>query len=449
MEALLRSLVAAALALTFLLCGNLSAQRRLAAKSVHEYVQARRAGAENFVREKDARADSARVARWHEDLALLSKGLAEKAKPLQDDAAKKRRFLDALAELDKDVPRKTDEEIVVGIMKALALVGDGHTQLNFARFGWHEYPVRLYWFAEGVYVTEAASGYERLLGARLLRVGDASVEHLLKQLSTMIPHENESAFKAFAPTFLTSADVLKGMDAVRDTGEARFVFRGRDGKKTEAALRPVADKVKWVSYPAKQLRYARPDENYWFQYLADSGTMYFQYQHCDEMEKLPFTQFQRQLLDALDANPVKRLVIDLRDNGGGRSSILDPFIETLAKRNATDRALPTYVLIGRGTFSSAGLNAIGLKLKAHATFVGEPSGVKPNHYGELKTLELPNSRLRVFYSTQYWRSWPSDADASLMPDVSVKESWKDYTAGTDAALSAITTSSARLERAGN
>jgi hypothetical protein len=51
-------------------------------------------------------------------------------------------------------------------------------------------------------------------------------------------------------------------------------------------------------------------------------------------------------------------------------------------------------------------------------------------------LELPNSRLRIQYSTKYWRVRPSDSDRSLMPDVPMKESWKDFVAGMDAALDA-------------
>lgn len=381
--------------------------------------------------------DALRSRHWHEDLDVLAKVISEKAKPLQDSAIEKRSFLNAVAELDKSVPRKTDEEVIIGIMKALAVTGDSHTSLNFSKFGAHWYPVQLYWFTEGVYVTQATRGYEQLLGARLLKVGNTPVDRLLKLLSAIIPHENDSVFKAFAPNLLALGEVLKGLDIVPKSDQARFVFRGQKGNKIAIDLGPTANGAKWVSLNAKQLRYAHPDENYSFQYLPDSASLYFQYQHCDEMEKLPFAQFQRQLLEALDAPAVKRLIIDLHDNGGGRSSILDPFIEALAQRNATPRALPTYVLIGRGTFSSAGLNAISLKQKARAIFVGEPSGVKPNHYGEIKMLDLPNSHLRVFYSTQYWRSWPSDSDASLVPEVITKETWRDYVTGNDPALNAI------------
>jgi C-terminal processing protease CtpA/Prc len=394
-----------------------------------------------------ARADDARDKRWHEDLDVLAKGMAEKAKPLQDDAAKKEAFLDAVAELDKNVSRKTDEEIYVGIMKVLALTGDSHTSVSFGESGPHRYPIQIYWFAEGVYVTKAAEGYEQLLGARLVSVGNLPIDRALAQLAKMVPHENDSVFKAFAPHFLTFGEILRGMDIVPDSTQARFVFRGGNGKKIAITLGPVPEKAKWISFAMKGLRYAHADRNYWFQYLPESNSLYFQYQRCIEMKSAPFAQFEQQLLNSLDANPVKRLIIDLRDNLGGNSEILDPFIEALVKRNSSAHPLPLYALIGRFTFSSGALNAVDLKLKAHAVFVGEPSGAKPNHYGEVNMLELPNSHLKVFYSTMYWRPWPSDSDSTLNPDITIRESWKDFAASEDPTLNALLAGPKRFEPA--
>jgi len=38
----------------------------------------------------------------------------------------------------------------------------------------------------------------------------------------------------------------------------------------------------------------------------------------------------------------------------------------------------------------------------HAILVGEPTGNKPNHYGQQQNFELPNSRLMVHYSTKHF-----------------------------------------------
>ena len=40
-----------------------------------------------------------------------------------------------------------------------------------------------------------------------------------------------------------------------------------------------------------------------------------------------------------------------------------------------------------------------------AIFIGEPTGGRPNHFGEVKSFNLPNSGLSVRYSTKYFRFW--------------------------------------------
>src|SRR5262249_25597824 len=83
------------------------------------------------------------------------------------------------------------------------------------------------------------------------------------------------------------------------------------------------------------------------------------------------------------------------------------------------------VLIGRYTFSSAYLHAARLKEKLGATLVGEPTGQKPNAYGEVRTFALPHSQILVRYSTKYWRTTAGDPP-SLEPDVLVRAAAAHY-----------------------
>src|SRR5262249_54160941 len=155
-------------------------------------------------------------------------------------------------------------------------------------------------------------------------------------------------------------------------------------------LRPVSvkEEIKLIrpfdSPPAKTPLYLRnPDEYYWYEYLADSKTLYFHYRRCAEMPERPFDRFAMALLRFMNENPVERMVIDLRLNGGGNSFILMPFINALSRRRDVNQTGRLFVLIGRGTFSSAYLNALRLKLTTKAILVGEPTGQKPNSYGEI------------------------------------------------------------------
>jgi C-terminal processing protease CtpA/Prc len=96
----------------------------------------------------------------------------------------------------------------------------------------------------------------------------------------------------------------------------------------------------------------------------------------------------------------------------------------------------TYVLIGRRTFSSAILNAIDLKKQTSAIFVGEPTGGKPNHYGEVQMMRLPQSGLPVTYSIKYFRVLDDDPE-SLEPDIFVEPGISDYLEKTDPVLNYV------------
>ena len=108
----------------------------------------------------------------------------------------------------------------------------------------------------------------------------------------------------------------------------------------------------------------------------------------------------------------------------------------LAAARQINRKGRLFVVLGRRTFSSAILNAIDLKKKTEAVFYGEPTGGKPNHYGEIRTLTLPHLGLKVSYSTKYFQFVEGD-EPSLIPDVLVELALDDYLALRDPVLEAI------------
>jgi hypothetical protein len=372
---------------------------------------------------------------WHQDLQLLARELPNKCKPLEN-AHKKHAFLSRLDYLDKKIDSRTDEQMLVGIMQSLAVIGDSHTSLAFDSFLLPFYPMKLYSFKEGMYVIRAGEQCPEVLGARLLNVDQTSADHVLRRLKTLLGHENPWVFKALAPYLIISAKILNGSGFAHQPAQAHFEFLTHDGTHRRVVLNAGSRMGKATFFTDRLLRWSNPDKDYWFQFLPDQKAMYFCYRHCEEMPDLPFADFQRQLLDAIRANRCERLIIDLRDNGGGNSAVLEPLITALLKENFSNGALPVFALIGPGTLSSAAMNAIDLKGKIAALLVGEPAGTNPNHYGELKELELPNSHLVIQYSTNYFHPWPKNLGRSLDPQIRVAETWKDFEAGKDTALNA-------------
>ena len=180
------------------------------------------------------------------------------------------------------------------------------------------------------------------------------------------------------------------------------------------------------------------------------------------MEGQPFDDFCTAMFEFIDAHEIRRLVVDMRFNGGGRSEHIQPFFEELGLRPALDQG-GLYVILGRQTYSSAVLNAVEFDHKTHATFVGESPSSVPNHYGDVSSFILPNSKLRIDYSTKHFpmtkiaageklgmsgwlgvlgyasERFPFDdaGSAPFVPNVPAEPTIHDYVAGRDPMLEAI------------
>lgn len=118
--------------------------------------------------------------------------------------------------------------------------------------------------------------------------------------------------------------------------------------------------------------------------------------------------------------------------------MFDPFLSELAKRNYLNDGNKLFVIIGRQTFSSAIINACQLKERTQATFIGEATGGKPNHYGEVQKMTLPKNNITISYSTKYFKMLDQEVD-TLTPDIVVKTSFSDYINNKDSVLDTIET----------
>lgn len=391
----------------------------------------------------DASAERTRA--WRADLQHLAAELPKRHKNLFFRVGRQD-FAREVARLDKAIPSMQDFEVRVGLMRLAASVGDFHTGVSWRRDDFGSYPLQLYSYRDGLYVTGASEEYRRALGTRLVRVGDADVESAVAKLRGLIPCENEWCFRDRLPYFLNVPEFLYALRILPDARRGRFTFEDGAGKRFALEMSAVPPQqrqsVRWAYLtappsPKEQTLWLRNQNvNYWYEYVPESGTLYFAYNRCRDVESQPFGKFAGDLLAFADSHPVERFVIDLRRNGGGSEALLMPLISELRSRPAINRKGRLFVVVGRGTYSSAAQNAMTLKQSTQAVVVGEPTGQKPNHYGEVKTFRLPNSGLEVTYSTVFWKSVDGDPPA-FMPDVMAEPSFADFSSGRDTALTAI------------
>jgi hypothetical protein len=379
---------------------------------------------------------------WAADLDYLAKELPAKHKNLFFKI-KPEEFQAGVAALKAQIPRLSRPEFLMDLSRLIATAGDSHTSLTI--IPQKAFPLKLSWFKEGICVTDTTPEFRDLLYGRITVVDGHPIEEVVRRFSEIIPHDNEAQVKDFVPRFLASSEHLLGLRLIVDPEEATFSVRTPAGGTASARMKSLqmrgsSGSITWAAPPADPSRlplYRRmAGAAYEFAYLAESRTLYFAYNSCRSLPERPFAAFTAELWDAIRKNRVDKLVIDLRNNGGGDSSILDPFIDELAAEKELNQKGRLFVIIGRRTFSSAILNTLDLKKKTRATFYGEPTGGKPNHYGEIKSLTLPNLKLPVSYSTKYFKFVEGD-DPSIVPDVLVELTLDDFLALRDSVLEAI------------
>jgi C-terminal processing protease CtpA/Prc len=135
----------------------------------------------------------------------------------------------------------------------------------------------------------------------------------------------------------------------------------------------------------------------------------------------------------------RRVILDLRQNGGGNNSKYAPLLNALTNRFVVRRSRPV-VLTGRTTFSAAGNFVADIERFTRARLVGEPPGGSPNQWGDFAPVVLPNVGLEAVVATTYVQSGrPDDVRAAIEPHVRVELSTADWLAGRDPALTTALT----------
>jgi len=113
-------------------------------------------------------------------------------------------------------------------------------------------------------------------------------------------------------------------------------------------------------------------------------------------------------------------------------------VHGLIKRDALNRRGHLFVLTGRNTFSAAQNFVNEMEKHTNVLFAGEPTGARPNHYGDPVPVKLPNSGIEIRVSTLFWQdAHPADDRKATAPQLSVEPTAADYIAGRDPALDAV------------
>jgi len=419
-----------------------------------------------------ARAVSAMTAeQWREDLDFLAAKLST-VHPAPFGKTSQNDFDAAVSALRADIPRLKDHEIAVRMMQITALLGDGHTGLDpggeVAGFD-HWFPVRIERFQEGWFITAATKAQQSLIGRQVLRVGTLSMEDAAKRIDATVNGDNAFTRLFYGGYVLAMPKALSALGINHDLEHLSLTLQGKGGKQEAVSISAIAKpfSLQWfftgpgvvgddsVSAPLvapDQLApvFSHAKDVYWYEYQPKTHTLYVNIHFIVNLKGLPaawgFTaaaptlaEFFRQMWSEFDRLKAERVVLDIRNNGGGNNQLLGPLVSGFEARPDLNRRGNVFVITGRRTYSAA-MNLVALmEQRTDAIFVGEPAGGSPRHSGDATSFTLPHSGMNLNVSVFSWDlgADPWDVRDRVEPELVVPPRASAYFSGKDPALEAI------------
>jgi len=361
----------------------------------------------------------------------------------------------AISDLQRRVPQLTDFQIGLEMRKIIALLGRSHTILYNGKPGasaFQPLPFQTYFFDDGLFIIAADAKHKDLVGAQILRLDGHTPEQILALAAPFISQTNRYRLLRICPETLRDANTLHEIGLSARSDRVTLDLRSFAGEKRRVAV--AADPslasygdvapADWISAqqlaPGQAPRYLRNRQlNTWVDYDAQSRTAYLSINLLfAKLPRAPTGPAVDELFREVDTFAADKLVIDLRWDNGGNTTMGQQMFEHVMARPQLNRQGKLYVIIGRQTFS-AGINtAVMFERYSNATLVGEPTSDSPNFVGETTIVTLPYSKSRAGISNRYWQtSMPTDSRVWLNPTLYAPPTFASFRQNRDAAMEAI------------
>ncbi len=417
-------------------------------------------------------------AQMREDLVFLRDDWASQDKSFSPDRAAAFRAL-----VTEGLARADGYDSVgfwMQVSRAVALSGNGHTNVNADDPPFPGLPFGAWWFRDGLYIVKAAPAHARLLGARIDRIGTQGATQALGSVSPYIAGI-ERRIRAVSPRYLRIPALLHRLGITSSDTEARLTLTLASGSTEEVVLSSEtgedpgqSDSEEWgVLIPSDRRTSGR-----WSHVLDTVEPRPAVYRASVDVEHEWLTEDHRILYvrsnrisgsggDELSLtwklvgivmtevlpNPVQVVVVDLRLNSGGNFGNAILFAQALPRVLAPGARV--YVLVSGSTFSAAIVTAAMLKDSggARVTLVGSGMGDCPKFWAEGSRVSLPNSKLSIkpSWGFQDWEEAGRDRDRyfwanvvwgpshriDLSPEIEIEPTFDDYRAGRDPVLERI------------
>ena len=371
------------------------------------------------------------AAEWREDLATLARELPKRHANAFVFLSKEA-FAARVADIDKRIPAMNGDEVFVALTQLVNAIGDGHTGV-VSPPDRQNMPLALSLIGGEFRVTAAGAGLDKAIGAKVLKIGDTPIAKAYELALTLTPKQELPELRDGRVVFyLARGLTLHGLGIIPERWRAIYTVQDDDGAvfTIEAhGLGTLAQAPMTSLSPASALRNQNPDDPFWCKPLAEAKAVY-----CAWHGYQGLRDKTKAMWSLIEQSKPQKLIIDMRDNGGGDNTVgYSALVAPLKARADLNSKGRLYVLIGPLTFSAAMNNAAQFQDQTNAILAGQTIGERPNSYQEPRQFVLPNSHLIVRASTRYY-AFRKTGENAVRPTHEIIPSWDDVKAGRDPEL---------------
>jgi hypothetical protein len=338
-------------------------------------------------------------------------------------------YEDEIRSLKENVGKISQNELYVQFLKVNALLKDEHTDVYFQHKEY--FPIRLFWFEEGIYVYSSSFENQQINGLKLITINKIPIMDIVDSLKPLLNVMHKSAVQRNTTGMLINPDILQGL-RITDSETTKFGFLNERDTLTVVLRADKPDLSMVVPLNQQGLLRNRYKREYWFVSDTSNKLLYLQYNKCAANKTESFAEFTKTVHEAIENDKPGKIIIDLRLNGGGSTLLTQPLIQELALDSLGK--IKKYIMIGRSTWSAAVLNAWQMRYQLkNVILIGEETGGKLNHAGAIKYITLKHTGWIV--SCSQWMFYrDANEKGGLRPDVKFTKSVDHFLNGTDAEI---------------
>lgn len=371
---------------------------------------------------------------WLQDLEAYKTGLEQKHIDVYNKISDNE-FDSELEIIKSSIGNKPDFQLVMDLMRLTRKIGDGHTAISLSNIETHNFPFEIKQFGNDWRIVKIAQPFGHLLGTRLIAVDETPMAIAAQKVGEVAQFvENPHSKIIRTAQYFPISELLFELNLIKQKEKASFTFKSDDGTVFTETLTVSANNepVKFTELTISVPEIEKPEETlitgFWYAPISGTDALYIHFENYPTFEEM--MQIAEEMVGFIFQNNIRKLVIDLRNNGGGDLYVGLVLANALNLADPVDWKSGVYVLADKVTFSAATSNTALFRELLNAKIVGEPTGSNPTGFQDMDTFELPNSKLVVCYSKRLFRI-QEEFSEGVQPDIPQTYEWESFSQGND------------------